>query len=86
LQLCHDLGLEVTAEGIERPRQFEALLRFRPLLLQGFLLSRPVAPELVEETVRRMPQVAAGLLLESGGVPEAAPVINLFPSSRQRSK
>jgi diguanylate cyclase (GGDEF)-like protein len=86
LQLCRDLGLEVTAEGIERPRQFEALLRFQPLLLQGFLLSRPVAAELVEETVRRIPQVAAGLLLESGGGPVAAPVINLFPSSRQRSK
>lgn len=86
IQLCRDLGLEVTAEGIERPRQFQALLRFQPLLLQGFLLSRPVAPSLVEETVRRIPQAATALLLESGGLPEAAPVISLFPSSRQRSK
>lgn len=86
IQLCRDLGLEVTAEGIERPRQFQALLQFQPLLLQGFLLSRPVAPSLVEETVRRIPQAAMALLLESGGVPEPAPVISLFPSSRQRSK
>jgi EAL domain-containing protein (putative c-di-GMP-specific phosphodiesterase class I) len=86
IQLCRDLGLEVTAEGIERPRQFHALLQFQPLLLQGFLLSRPVAPSLVEETVRRIPQAAMALLLESGGVPEPAPVISLFPSSRQRSK
>jgi hypothetical protein len=40
----------------------------------------------VEETVRRVPQVAAGLLLEFGTAAEGAPVVSLFPSSRQRSK
>jgi diguanylate cyclase (GGDEF)-like protein len=86
LQLCRDLGLEVTAEGVERPRQFAALLRFQPLLLQGFLLSRPVQSDQVEDTVRRLPEAAASLLLESGGAPGTSPVVSLFPSSRQRSK
>jgi hypothetical protein len=36
------LELEVTAEGIERPRQLAWLLGHQPMLLQGYLLSDAV--------------------------------------------
>jgi diguanylate cyclase (GGDEF)-like protein len=42
IDLCGALGLQVTAEGIERPQQFAWLLGYRDMLLQGYLLSDPV--------------------------------------------
>jgi diguanylate cyclase (GGDEF)-like protein len=86
LQLCKDFGLEVTAEGIERPQQFLSLMRQQPMLLQGYLISRPVVESKVAELVLRMPQITEGLLLESGGASTPASVVSLFPSSRERSK
>jgi EAL domain-containing protein (putative c-di-GMP-specific phosphodiesterase class I) len=40
--LCLGLGLEVTAEGVERVEQFAMLLAHREISLQGYLFSRPV--------------------------------------------
>lgn len=40
--LCHGLGLQVIAEGVERPAQLEFLARCGPLGVQGYLLGRPV--------------------------------------------
>jgi EAL domain-containing protein (putative c-di-GMP-specific phosphodiesterase class I) len=42
IDLCGSLGLQVTAEGIERPQQFAWLLGSRSLFLQGYLLSEAV--------------------------------------------
>lgn len=42
VQLAHELGLSVTAEGIERPSQAERLQRMGPMTAQGFLYSEPV--------------------------------------------
>jgi diguanylate cyclase (GGDEF)-like protein len=39
IELCAGLGLEVTAEGIERPEQFAWFAQSTSVLLQGFLLS-----------------------------------------------
>jgi diguanylate cyclase (GGDEF)-like protein len=86
IQLCRDLGLEVTAEGIERPAQFAALMRHQPLLLQGYLIARPVVQEAVPALAARMPQIGESLVLEAGGMPEAPSVVTLFQSARQRSK
>jgi diguanylate cyclase (GGDEF)-like protein len=86
IQLCRDLGLEVTAEGIERPAQFAALMRHQPMLLQGYLIARPVVPEEVPALAARMPQIGQSLVLDAGGIPEPAKVVTLFHSSRQRSK
>ena len=41
--MCQGLGLEITAEGIERPGQFAQLLGHRAMYLQGHLLSPPVS-------------------------------------------
>jgi predicted signal transduction protein with EAL and GGDEF domain len=40
--LCHGLGLQVVAEGVERPAQLDFLSRCGPLSVQGYLLARPV--------------------------------------------
>jgi diguanylate cyclase (GGDEF)-like protein len=43
ISLCQSLGLEVTAEGVERKEQLAWLLGYPAMHLQGYLLSRPVA-------------------------------------------
>jgi diguanylate cyclase (GGDEF)-like protein len=40
--LCHGLGLQVVAEGVERPAQLDFLSRCGPISVQGYLLGRPV--------------------------------------------
>ncbi|HEY1491969.1 MAG TPA: EAL domain-containing protein, partial [Steroidobacteraceae bacterium] len=40
--LCHGLGLQVVAEGVERPEQLEFLSRCGPISVQGYLLAHPV--------------------------------------------
>lgn len=42
IQITHSLGARVVAQGIERPRQLEALNRTRCDLAQGFLFARPM--------------------------------------------
>jgi EAL domain-containing protein (putative c-di-GMP-specific phosphodiesterase class I) len=42
IDLCGALGLQVTAEGIERPQQFAWLLEYPDIFLQGYLLSDAV--------------------------------------------
>ena len=43
--LCHGLGLQVVAEGVERAAQLEFLSQCGPLGVQGYLLAYPVAAE-----------------------------------------
>jgi diguanylate cyclase (GGDEF)-like protein len=62
IQLCDDLQIEVTAEGVERESQFGCLAAHRELYLQGYLLSRPVASAEVLGVNRLMPQVVRNLL------------------------
>jgi predicted signal transduction protein with EAL and GGDEF domain len=52
--LCRQLGLEVTAEGIEEPAQLKCLLPEGNLTLQGFLISRPVSEDQVPRTLDGM--------------------------------
>jgi len=40
--LCHGLGLQVVAEGVERATQLEFLAQCGPLGVQGYLLAQPV--------------------------------------------
>lgn len=45
INLGHELGMKIVAEGIETSRQIEFLLQENCLLGQGFLLGRPMSPE-----------------------------------------
>ncbi len=62
--MCQGLGLEITAEGIERPEQFAMLSRHRGMHLQGFLLAHPMAREQVMTDMPKVAQRARELLLE----------------------
>jgi EAL domain-containing protein (putative c-di-GMP-specific phosphodiesterase class I) len=45
IDTAHALGLKVTAEGVERPRQLELLRDLGCDMAQVYLFSRPVAPD-----------------------------------------
>jgi predicted signal transduction protein with EAL and GGDEF domain len=47
--MAHSLGHEVVAEGVETEAQLDCLQQLNCDMFQGFLLSRPVAPEQVPE-------------------------------------
>jgi diguanylate cyclase (GGDEF)-like protein/PAS domain S-box-containing protein len=49
VELGHNLGLEVVAEGIERTEQWGALREIGCDLAQGYLLARPQGPERIEK-------------------------------------
>jgi EAL domain-containing protein (putative c-di-GMP-specific phosphodiesterase class I) len=55
IALCRSLGLEVTAEGVERIEQLAMLLPHRAITLQGYLFSRPVAAGDLLSLVQRLP-------------------------------
>jgi predicted signal transduction protein with EAL and GGDEF domain len=61
--LCDKLGLEVTAEGIERPEQLCLLLEHRSMCLQGFLISYPIERDSVAAAVANMPEQMQSLFL-----------------------
>lgn len=44
IDLAHQLGLSVTAEGVETPQQFAFLKSLRCDRIQGYLVSRPLEP------------------------------------------
>jgi diguanylate cyclase (GGDEF)-like protein/PAS domain S-box-containing protein len=54
------LGLEVVAEGIERPEQLEALRALGCRWGQGFLFARPLTRDETETLLERSPALAVG--------------------------
>lgn len=65
IDLCNGLGLQVTAEGLERAEQFERFLGCKNLALQGYLLSRPVTSEEIFAAMADAAQRAQELVLLS---------------------
>ena len=61
--LCGSLGLEVTAEGVERAEQLALLLDYPSICVQGYLICAPVSAEAIPRTVGEMPQQLHSLLL-----------------------
>jgi EAL domain-containing protein (putative c-di-GMP-specific phosphodiesterase class I) len=61
--LCTDLGLEVTAEGVERPEQLALLMAERDLTLQGYLIARPLPSADIPAVVASMNERLQSLLL-----------------------
>jgi diguanylate cyclase (GGDEF)-like protein len=74
--LCHGIGLEVTAEGIESPEQLSVLMALKPIWLQGYLLSRPVREEEVLTVMAALPEHMAGLLLLCPSDAQAVPAVS----------
>jgi diguanylate cyclase (GGDEF)-like protein len=63
--LCGNLGLDVTAEGVERPEQLALLLAYPSICLQGYLICKPTAADSVAQVVAEMPQQLQSLLLST---------------------
>lgn len=84
IDMCNGLGLQVTAEGLERAEQFERFLGCKNLSLQGYLLSRPVAMEQLFTAMASAAQRAQELVLLSKPNAVAA-VIKQLPVAAERS-
>ncbi|MGH8137587.1 MAG: putative bifunctional diguanylate cyclase/phosphodiesterase [Steroidobacteraceae bacterium] len=72
--LCEKLGLEVTAEGIERPEQLRLLLEHRSMCLQGYLISHPIDGDSVTAAIATMPERLQSLFLTTSLAPPDTPV------------
>ena len=59
IDLAHRLRLKVTAEGVETPEQLAYLSRSGCDYFQGYLASKPVAPERFEQLLRGGGQLSA---------------------------
>jgi diguanylate cyclase (GGDEF)-like protein len=63
--LSRSLGLQVTAEGVERPTQLRQLLSDRGVHVQGFLVSRPLSmaaiPAFIDGSPRLLGEIADSL-------------------------
>lgn len=55
IALCRGLGLEVTAEGVERVEQMAMLLPHPAISLQGYLFSRPVSANNLLPMLEQLP-------------------------------
>ena len=87
--LCHDIGLEVTAEGIECQEQLALLSKLTPIYLQGYLLARPARADKVLALIAAVPEHIASLLLTSSAKPvdeRLASPEPAFPESASRSR
>ncbi|HMN46924.1 MAG TPA: EAL domain-containing protein [Povalibacter sp.] len=60
--LSRSLGLQVTAEGVERPTQVVQLLHDRGIQMQGYLISRPQSLASIPAFVAAAPQFLASLV------------------------
>ncbi len=69
--LCHGLGLQVVAEGVERPTQLEFLSHCGPLGVQGYLLAYPVEAHQAEEESQAAAARAKLILENAAKAPQA---------------
>ncbi len=72
IQVGHDLGIEVVAEGIERPEQLELLQAMGCGLGQGYLVARPMTARAVEALAAEVPDPPAPGALHSPCEPASA--------------
>jgi diguanylate cyclase (GGDEF)-like protein len=79
--LCHGLGLQVVAEGVERPAQLEFLAHCGPIAVQGYLLARPVEAAAAAEEARAAAARARTFLQAAA----QSPPLHLVGSSRKRN-
>jgi diguanylate cyclase (GGDEF)-like protein len=84
IALCHSLGLEVTAEGVERNEQLARLLGYPAMHLQGYLLSPPVPEPDLLTAITGMP-AHMDALLETALPANAVPIAMLRQSRRRQN-
>ncbi|HEY6454151.1 MAG TPA: EAL domain-containing protein [Steroidobacteraceae bacterium] len=90
IALCHGLGLEVVAEGVERPGQLALLSQCGPITVQGFLLSAAVemqiAPQTAENAASKARLLLAGPIDPASDSTRAADGSLLFVGAKSRRR
>ena len=71
--LCHGLGLQVVAEGVERPAQLEFLSHCGPVGVQGYLLAYPVEADAAAEESQAAGNRARSILEAAARNPDSEP-------------
>lgn len=72
ISMCQGLGLEITAEGVERAEQFAYLIRHRSMFIQGYLLATPVSQQELVPLLSVVKARARELLITAGAAPAGA--------------
>jgi len=65
IQLCQGLGLQITAEGIERLEQLAPLVGYPGLFAQGYLLARPQSADELLPVKANLPALTRSLVRAS---------------------
>lgn len=55
INMAHDMGFKVIAEGVEKPSQLDVLREFGCDVVQGYIYSAPVAPNILREMLVEQP-------------------------------
>jgi diguanylate cyclase (GGDEF)-like protein len=84
--LCHGLGLQVIAEGVERPAQLEFLSHCGPIGVQGYLLAYPVETHDAQKEAHAAAARARDILETTARYPaaESAGASLVFAGGRRR--
>lgn len=83
--LCYGLGLQVTAEGIERTAQLEFLSHCGPIGVQGYLLAHPVEAHVARAAAEAAGERARCALEAEGAEPrEGEPLVFAASTARRR--
>jgi diguanylate cyclase (GGDEF)-like protein len=80
INMSRGLGLEITAEGVERPEQFAYLVRHRAMFIQGYLLATPVPQQELVPLLSVVRQRARELLITC----QARPAFSAEPAKADR--
>ena len=83
--LCQGLGLEITAEGVERPEQFALLSGHRGMYMQGYLLARPAPAGDLEAMMRTVQQKCEELLVLQKAAAMESTIVDLMPVLPRRA-
>jgi diguanylate cyclase (GGDEF)-like protein len=79
ISMCQGLGLDITAEGVERPEQFNFLVEHRAMFLQGYLLAPPTPQDEIIPLLAVLKERARELVILSGSK-TASNVIEFTPA------
>jgi diguanylate cyclase (GGDEF)-like protein len=85
--LCHGLGLQVVAEGVERSSQLEFLAGCGPIGVQGYLLGRPVEASAAANEAQAAAARARSVLEAASELPRegSEPLVFVGGSTRRRT-
>jgi predicted signal transduction protein with EAL and GGDEF domain len=80
VRLCHDLGLSVTAEGVERPSQLAMLTALGGVDVQGYLIARPQPIDVLAVQLPELGEKVRTLSAAAGQPNSMSPVISALPA------